>query len=126
MVGYILRAEEYAGMGADDLREELAKLARYTEELEEENEKLAGDIAELEEERDDLRQKLDARDDSEERAADAIADACEKFTKYQAEAGGGWYSRDLREFIEGLADAMGWLACADIDANRIANTAPIF
>lgn len=112
MVGYILHADEYANMGADDLREELAKLARYTEELEEE--------------RDDLRQKLDARDDSEERAADAVADACEKFTKYQAEAGGAWYSRDLRELIEGLADAMGWLACADIDANRIANTAPIF
>lgn len=126
MVGYILRAEECAGMGADDLREELAKLARYTEELEEENTRQACDIAELEEERDDLRQKLDARDDGEERAADAVANACEKFTKYQAEAGGGWYSRDLREFIEGLADAMGWLACADIDADRIANTAPLF
>lgn len=112
MVGYILRADEYANMAADDLREELAKLARYTEELEEE--------------RDGLRQKLDARDDSEERAADAVADACEKFTKYQADAGGAWYSRDLREFVEGLADAMGWLACADVDANRIANTAPIF
>ncbi len=126
MVGYILRADEYASMCADDLREELAKLARYTEELEEENTRQACDIAELEEERDDLRQKLDARDDGEERAADAVADACEKFTKYQAEAGGAWYSRDLREFIEGLADAMGWLACADIDADRIANTAPIF
>lgn len=112
MVGYILGADEYANMCADDLREELAKLARYTEELEEE--------------RDDLRQKLDARDDGEERAADAVADACEKFTKYQAEAGGAWYSRDLREFIEGLADAMGWLACADTDADRIANTAPLF
>lgn len=33
---------------------------------------------------------------------------------------------DLREFIEGLAEAMGWLACADIDADRIANTAPLF
>lgn len=102
------------------------ELRRYIEELEEDNEKLAGDIAELEEERDDLREKLDARDDGEERAADAIADACEKFTKYQADAGGTWYSRDLREFIEGLADAMGWLACADIDADRIASTAPLF
>lgn len=110
--GYILQKDAYENMGAEDLREELAKLARYTEELEEE--------------RDGLREKLDARDDSEERAADAIADACEKFTKYQADAGGGWYSRDLREFIEGLADAMGWLACADVDANRIANAAPIF
>ena len=55
MVGYILRADEYANMAADDLREELAKLARYTEELEEENEKLAGDIAELEEEREKAR-----------------------------------------------------------------------
>lgn len=112
MAGYILRADKYANMGADDLREELAKLARYAEELEEE--------------RDDLRQKLDARDDSEERAAGAVADACEKFTKYQADAGGAWYSRDLREFIEGLSDAMGWLACADVDANRIANAAPLF
>ena len=60
MVGYILRAAEYANMAADDLREELAKLARYTEELEEENTRQACDIAELEEERDDLRQKLDA------------------------------------------------------------------
>lgn len=112
MAGYILRADEYANMGADDLREELAKLARYTEELEEE--------------RDDLREKLDARDDDEERAADAVADACERFAKYQSDAGGAWYSRDLREFIEGLADAMGWLACADVDANRITNTAPLF
>lgn len=102
------------------------EMRRYIEELQEENEKLAGELVDLEEERDDLREKLDARDDSEERAADAVADACEKFTKYQADAGGAWYSRDLREFIEGLADAVGWLACADIDANRIANTAPIF
>lgn len=102
------------------------ELRRYIEELEEDNERMAGDIAELEEERDDLREKLDACDDREESAADAVAAACEKFTKYQANAGGEWYSRDLREFIEGLADAMGWLACADIDANRIANTAPLF
>lgn len=102
------------------------ELRRYIKELEEDNERLAGDIVDLEEERADLREKLDARDDGEERAADAVADACEKFTKYQADAGGAWYSRDLREFIEGLADAMGWLACADIDAERIANAAPLF
>ena len=101
-------------------------MRRYIEELQEENERLQGELADLEEERDDLREKLDARDDGEERAADAVADACEKFTKYQANAGGAWYSRDLREFIEGLADAMGWLACADVDANRITNAAPIF
>ena len=83
-------------------------------------------IEELEEERDDLREKLDACDDREESAADAVAAACEKFTKYQANAGGEWYNRDLREFIEGLADAMGWLACANIDADRIASTAPLF
>lgn len=100
------------------------QLREYIEELEEENEKLAGDIVDLEEERDDLREKLDARDDDEERAADAVADACEKFTKYQSDAGGGWYNRDLREFIEGLADAMGWLACADV--SRIESTAPLF
>lgn len=102
------------------------ELRRYIKELEEDNERLAGDIVDLEEERADLREKLDARDDGEERAADAVADACEKFTKYQADAGGAWYSRDLREFIEGLADAMGCLACADIDAERIANAAPLF
>ncbi len=100
------------------------ELRRYIEELQEENEKLAGELVDLEEERDDLREKLDARDDDEERAADAVADACEKFTKYQGDAGGAWYSRDLREFIDGLADAMGWLACADI--SRIESTAPLF
>ena len=73
---------------------------------------------------DDLREQLDARDDDEGRAADAVADACEKFTKYQSAAGGAWYSRDLREFIEGLADAMGWLNCADV--SRIESTAPLF
>ncbi len=102
------------------------ELRRYIKELEEDNERMADDIAELEEERHYLREELDARDDNEERAADAVADACEKFTKYQGDAGGGWYSRDLREFIEGLADAMGWLACADVDADRIASTAPLF
>lgn len=122
--GYILRKDEYENMSADDLREELAKLARYTEELEEENEKLAGDLADAEEERDDLREKLETYEDDEGRAADAVADACEKFTKYQSDAGGAWYSRDLREFIEGLADAMGWLTGGD--PSRIEATAPIF
>lgn len=112
-----MTTEELKNATPEDMR-------RYIEELQEENEKLAGELADLEEERDDLREKLDARDDDEERAADAVADACEKFTKYQGDAGGAWYSRDLREFIDGLADAMGWLACGD--ASRIESTAPLF
>lgn len=103
--GYILTEDEYINMGADDLREELAKLARYTEELEEK-------IEALKEERDEiagaLEEERDARDDAEEEASDAadeIAGALEEFILYQAQAGGVWYRQDLRRCLENIAGA---------------------
>ena len=116
--------EELQGLTAEDLREYISKLARYARELEEEKENLTADIEDLRGEIVDLEDKLQARDDEEEKAGDEIAEACETFTKYNENAGGGWYRRDLREFIQKLASATMWLETSA--TSRIENAAPIF
>lgn len=124
MAGYKLTSEEYNNLSAEDLREELAKLARYCEEIEEEKENLRADIEDLKGEIVKLTKQLDTKDEDEESAGLELASACETFTRYQEGAGGEWYKRDLRDFIEKIAGATMWLETSA--TSRIKNTAPIF
>lgn len=124
MIGYKLTSEEYNNLSAEDLREELAKLARYCEEIEEEKENLRADIEDLKSEIAGLNKQLDAKEEDEESAGLELASACETFTRYQEGAGGEWYKRDLRDFIEKIAGACMFLETSAID--RIKSAAPIF
>ena len=103
--GYILQKDEYENMGAEDLREELAKLARYTEELEEKITALEEDRAEITAELEKEREQRDAEEEDARDACDDIAGALENFIQYQGQAGGEWYKKDLRKCLEDIAGA---------------------
>lgn len=116
--------EELQGLTAEDLREYIGKLARYAQEIEEERDNLRADIEDLKEEIKDLSTRLDAKEEDEESAGLELASACETFLKYQEGAGGEWYKRDLRDFIQKIASACMFLETSAV--NRIENAAPIF
>lgn len=125
MIGFIIHGhEELEHLSAEDLREKMAELMRAYTELEEENQKLAGDLEELRDDLEEAKSRAEAKEEDEESAGLAIAEACENFSKYQSEAGGAWYKKDLREFFENIAEATRWLETSA--TRRIEDAAPIF
>ena len=83
---------------------------------------LARDIAEY------IREELHAADmeaqeaaeDSADKMADAIEEAAAEFVGYQAQAGGEYYKKDLRQFLGKIADALGYTPAYG-QAERIEN-----
>lgn len=124
MISYALTAEEFNNLGLDDMREEFIKLYKTCEELEEERESLRDNIEDLKEELTGAYNDIRDREDSEESAGLELASACETFIKYQDGASDEWYNKDLRRFIDGIANAAMFLETSAID--RIKASAPIF
>ena len=122
MIGYSLDAEAFANMGADALRAELEKLAHYVEELEEEKEALQDELQDAREEIRGLEKDIEEKETEELDAGENVAEALETFTKYQGEAGGFWYKRDLAELFDNIADGLDGIAGGE----AIRKAAPIF
>lgn len=122
MIGYSLDAEAFYNMGVEGLRAELGKLAHYVEELEEEKEALQDELEDAREEIRSLEKDIEEKETEELDAGENVAEALETFTKYQGEAGGFWYRRDLAELFENIADGLDGIAGGE----AIRKAAPIF
>lgn len=113
--------EELQNMTAEDLRAYIVDLANYAEQLEEERE-------DLREQLNEERATVDAITDDGADACDDIAEAVETFAKYNDEAGGEWYKKDLSDFFLKLSQAVERIAPNDWrqTSARITSAAPLY
>lgn len=112
MIDYSLTAEEFNNMSADGLREEMEKLKEYAEELELEKERILDELEDAKEEARSLEKDIEDLETAAQDMAENVAEALEEFSKYEAEAGGEWYKRDLKALYENLAGAVGDITSA--------------
>lgn len=119
MLGYKLEKDAYINMAANDLRDELATLARYTAELEEERDALKDERDEWRQKYHDEIEKSDAAEEDTADACDEIAEALGEFMRYNGDAGGEWYRKDARAMLDKMAGALHCLPTtrgADVEA----------